>query len=83
MSILPPKAFWRAALQKLISLMISLKVWILATATALLAVGLIGEMSWVTIFTSIAVARVGIQAITTYKGEAKPLSHTPDDNVID
>jgi hypothetical protein len=90
LEIIPCTAFFRAFLQKFFSLIISLKVWILAGSSYLLWVGKIGEVSWVTIFTTIAIGRVAIQSVMTSKSGAKSLSHmgeatgkAPDDNLVD
>lgn len=65
--ILPCEEFWIRFIKKFLGFFVSLKIYILVTATILLLEGFIQATHWVTVITSIALGRVLVQSVLAKK----------------
>lgn len=84
--VVPGLSFWQGFLAKLISLIVSLKVHILVTATWLLYIGKISDTVWSTVIVSIALGRIVVQSVVAKTLKKPPLASTgqtpPKDDII-
>lgn len=76
------KGVWRLAAEKLLETVVSVKVWLMVTATFLLLYGKIGETSWVTIITTIGLGRVVLEAIVTRGRQKNACKGTSEQEVV-
>lgn len=69
---MPNKKFWRSLLEKALSFLVSLKIYILGLATYLLWIGKIDASTWSTVIIAVALGRVVVQGVIAASTKQPP-----------